>query len=182
MKPGGGKRKGSSFERKVCVALSLWLTKGKREDCFWRSAMSGGRATVRARKGKTTASQHGDVSAVTGVGEEFLKNLVIECKHVANLSILGAMLNWSGKLAKFWDKLSLEADGLARRPVLIARQTNMPTLLFMLPDDAVYVFGVLRTQGSLWSPRWGEIGIYKFDEVVRVVKSKGKKRVKVIKK
>ena len=49
MRKGGGKEKGSSFERLVCKRMSMWLSKGERDDLFWRSAMSGGRATVQLR-------------------------------------------------------------------------------------------------------------------------------------
>src|SRR5215216_6431446 len=41
--------KGPQWEREVCRALSLWVTNGERVDVFWRSAMSGGRATVHNR-------------------------------------------------------------------------------------------------------------------------------------
>ena len=54
--------KGSSYEREMSVALSLWYSGGKREDLLWRSAMSGGRATVRAKAGKSTANQQGDLT------------------------------------------------------------------------------------------------------------------------
>jgi len=46
MRKGGGKAKGASFERDICRRLSLWVSAGKQEDVFWRSAMSGGRSTV----------------------------------------------------------------------------------------------------------------------------------------
>ena len=36
--------KGSEFEREMCKCLSLWWTDSKRDDVFWRSAQSGGRA------------------------------------------------------------------------------------------------------------------------------------------
>jgi hypothetical protein len=51
MRKGGGKQKGSQFERDVCRELSLWVSHGKQEDVYWRSAMSGGRSTVAALKG-----------------------------------------------------------------------------------------------------------------------------------
>ncbi len=70
MRPGGGHSKGASFERQVCRDLSLWLTEGKHDDCFWRSAMSGGRATVRFKKGRTSRSQAGDISPISGIGEK----------------------------------------------------------------------------------------------------------------
>ena len=50
-KPGYGKQKGGEYERTVCKKLSLWVSNGTRDDIFWRSAMSGGRATLQRKKG-----------------------------------------------------------------------------------------------------------------------------------
>lgn len=73
--------KGSAFEREFCKDLSLWWTYGEREDVFWRSSNSGGRATVRASVGKTTAGQHGDVAAIDEIGIPFLQLVTIELKR-----------------------------------------------------------------------------------------------------
>ena len=73
--------KGSSFERKMCKEFSLWWTNGERDDVFWRTAMSGGRATVRARKGMGTHGQYGDLSAIDPIGEPFTKAIVTEFKR-----------------------------------------------------------------------------------------------------
>lgn len=55
--------KGGPFEREICKTLSLWWTKQERDDVFWRSSQSGGRATMRARKGKGTFGHHGDIAS-----------------------------------------------------------------------------------------------------------------------
>lgn len=75
------KGKGSAFERYVCRELSLWYTNGKRDDLFWRSAMSGGMATVRGRKGANTEGQHGDIAATTKAGQQLLAAVTIEVKR-----------------------------------------------------------------------------------------------------
>lgn len=72
---------GSRFERAVCTTLSLWWSKGKRDDIYWRTAGSGGRATARTRSGKSTYGQHGDVLAVDPVGQPLLDLVTIELKH-----------------------------------------------------------------------------------------------------
>jgi hypothetical protein len=81
MKPGGGKRKGSQFERKICVELSEWWSGGERQDIFWRSSQSGGRATQRAKKGKKTAGSYGDITALDPIGRPLLKMFTIELKR-----------------------------------------------------------------------------------------------------
>lgn len=76
-----GAKKGSSFERKICKRLSLWWTGGERDDVFWRSSQSGGRATQRAKSGKRTYGSYGDIAAVDPIGEPLLKLFTIELKR-----------------------------------------------------------------------------------------------------
>ena len=73
--------KGSSFEREICKELSLWYTGGERDDIFWRTSISGGRATQRAKSGKKTAGSCGDVAAIDPIGEPFVGSFSIELKR-----------------------------------------------------------------------------------------------------
>lgn len=76
--------KGSNFEREVCKRLSLWWTELEtkpRDDVFWRSSISGGRATVRAKTGKSTFGSYGDIAAVDPIGLPLLKLVTIELKR-----------------------------------------------------------------------------------------------------
>ena len=84
MRPGMGKAKGSAFEREVCKKLSLWITDGKMDDCLWRSAISGGRATIAHRKGKVVR-QGGDICAVSLEGHVLTNKWYIENKHVKKM-------------------------------------------------------------------------------------------------
>lgn len=81
----GGSHKGSSFEREICKLLSCWWSKGiegkARDDIFWRSSQSGGRATQRAKFGKKTFGSYGDIAAVDPVGAPLLKAFTIELKR-----------------------------------------------------------------------------------------------------
>lgn len=78
----GGKAKGNSFERKICTELSLWWTDNDRDDIFWRSASSGGRATSRFRRSKkSTAASQGDITAIDPSGIPFLKVVTVEIKR-----------------------------------------------------------------------------------------------------
>jgi len=128
MRPGGGKAKGASFERQVCKELSLWITDGKRTDCFWRSAMSGGRATVASKKG-VDVRQAGDITAVAPEGTELTDKWFIECKHVKTLVLDSFLVKGTGLLAKFWKKCCKEAERHGRLPIIIARQNKWPTLI-----------------------------------------------------
>jgi len=58
----------------------MWLSKNETDDCFWRSAISGGRATVRARKGKRTEGHYGDIIGTNKLGRMFIKKVTAELK------------------------------------------------------------------------------------------------------
>ncbi len=81
----GGNAKGSGFERSVCKQLSNWWSSGlegkARDDIFWRSSQSGGRATQRAKQGKATFGAYGDIAAVDPVGQPLLRLVTIELKR-----------------------------------------------------------------------------------------------------
>ncbi len=81
MRTGRGSRTGSAFEREICVLLSRWWTNDQRDDIFWRSAGSGARATVRGRKGKSTAHQHGDIACTDPIGSPLTDLFAIELKR-----------------------------------------------------------------------------------------------------
>lgn len=124
MRKGGGKQKGASFEREVCVMLSKWLTNGTQEDVFWRSALSGGRATVAFKRGKSLASQVGDISAVHPTGNHFIEYFAPECKFYAKLDYEG-LLTGKGKLLTFWTEINEQARRYSKHPFMIARQNRM---------------------------------------------------------
>ncbi len=76
-----GKGKGSAFERLICKQLSLWWTEGERDDVFWRTSTSGGRATVRRKTRKDTFGQAGDVQATDPIGQPLIDICAIEIKR-----------------------------------------------------------------------------------------------------
>lgn len=73
--------KGSSFERIICKQLSMWWSNGTRDDIFWRSSNSGGRATMRGKKGKSTFGHCGDIAATDPIGQSLLNKVTIELKR-----------------------------------------------------------------------------------------------------
>lgn len=124
------KEKGGRHERKVSVDLSKWLSKGQREDLLWRSATSGGRATVARKKGKDLRSQAGDISAIHALGQPFLDAFYIENKHYKNLEYEGLLTN-TGFLVKFWKETVRLAKTYNKEPMLIAKQNHKPTVVFI---------------------------------------------------
>lgn len=132
MRAGGGKSKGSSYERAVCKRLSLWVTGDKEADVFWRSSLSGGRATVAHRKGKTVR-QAGDICAVSPEGHALCDKAYLECKHYRNLDFSNFFIRGAGTLAKFWRVACVEAKKHGKEPMLIARQNRFPDVILIKP-------------------------------------------------
>lgn len=123
------KAKGSSFERIICKQLSLWVSSGTHEDCFWRSAMSGGRATVALKTGKQLRRQAGDITATAPEGEPLTSKFFVECKHVRNLALESFIMRDKGLLAEFWRTATREAKNHGRAPMIIARQNRCADIL-----------------------------------------------------
>lgn len=88
--------KGADYEREICKRLSRWWTYDSRDDVFWRSSQSGGRATVRFRKGQTTAGSYGDICALDPIGEPLLKVFTVELKRGEYVKHPGDLLDCSG--------------------------------------------------------------------------------------
>lgn len=150
MRRGGGKNKGSSFERLVCVQLSLWITKGAQEDVYWRAAMSGGRATVAHKKGKRLAAQAGDISCIHSIGEPLTDKFMLECKFYADLNYIGLLVG-RGKLASFWTEAKTQAARYGKLPLLIAKQNQQP-IVVCLSREGLDVLNV-RLKCSLTAPK-----------------------------
>lgn len=125
-----GKLKGGAYEREIAVALSKWISSGEREDVFWRSSLSGGRATVSRKKGKLLKTSAGDLSAIHPLGQPFLNKFYPECKFYKDLEYQG-IVTGKGILVNFWKSTIIEADSYGRHPMLIAKQNRIPTVVFM---------------------------------------------------
>lgn len=132
MRPGGGKAKGSAYERRVCKDLSLWLSNGKRDDLLWRSAMSGGRATIGGGKGLKRAAQAGDISGVDDAGIRFTTEFYVECKHLRDLQIDKFVICGTGVLSDVWLDAARKAKRVDKFPIVIAKQNRLPTIACLL--------------------------------------------------
>lgn len=107
--------KGADFERRICKEISLWWTKGKHDDIFWRTVLSGGRATIRKKKGKRTKGQFGDITATDPIGQPFLDLITVEVKKGYNRATIGDILdkgphNVSQQWEKFLQQVQRDAE------------------------------------------------------------------------
>lgn len=152
-----GKQKGSSFEREVCKQLSLWVTHGKNVDVFWRSAMSGGRATVKAG----LVRQAGDITAVAPEGHILTDHLYFECKHLKEITF-DSLIKRSGALLPIWYKTIAEAEKYNRYPVLIFRQNHWPVVFCA----GLRAIDYLKIPRNMIRIRSGGMCALRFDEVL----------------
>ncbi len=132
------KAKGSSFERVISKKLSLWWTNNEKEDVFWRTSNSGGRATVRGQKGKKTCNQHGDLCAIDPIGEPFLKMFAIEIKKGYSKHTIADLLDKPEKAAdqeyEKWIKQAIASQvGSGSRYWMIIVQRNRRECLVFFP-------------------------------------------------
>lgn len=104
--------KGGQYERECCRFLSVWFSGDEeQDDWFWRSSQSGGRATTRAKTGKRTVGNCGDVAAECPEAAIFTSVVTPEIKrgynrtaHLADILEYGAR-HWKkpveGSMAQF---------------------------------------------------------------------------------
>lgn len=141
MKPGGGKTKGRTFERLICKKLSIWITRGERDDILEPSILSGGRATNQYKKTGSvdTAHQSGDIAMSHAAAQGFINNFSIECKHYKDMG-LDAMFFYEPKksisrnttgLIGWWIQCSGDAIRVNKHPLLIVQQNNRPIMVGM---------------------------------------------------
>ena len=137
MRNGGGKEKGGNFEREICKKLSLWISYNERDDIFWRSAMSGGRATVGLKKGIIRNTQVGDITAIDPLGNKLTDKYIIECKYYKNIHVESLLFGKpkNNSILEFWTKLYEQSEKLNKQMMLIIKQNNSATLLGLTHDS-----------------------------------------------
>lgn len=132
--------KGSAYEREICRQLSLWWTQDleePRDDLFWRTSNSGGRATARGKKNKTTKGQYGDVCATDPIGQPLIDFFTIEIKRGYNKDTIQDLLDKRPKSAKqryetWFEKVERDykASGSKSWMLIVRRDQRIP-LVFM---------------------------------------------------
>lgn len=126
MKSGGGKAKGSSFERDVCKKLTIWVTGNEKPYIFWRSPSSGAVATV-----SQSSNISGDIIAVKEEGNFFTDIFSIECKdgypQADTMKIFKH--NKNDIIQEFWEQCIKDARTANKQGMLIFRKKGYPILV-----------------------------------------------------
>jgi len=130
-----GKGKGSSFERRICKMLGLWWSEGKRDDIFWRTSNSGGRATVRKKKAQDTFGQEGDVQATDPIGQPLIDLCTIEVKcGYGRSSIIDIVDRPMSSAVQIWERWLEQASRESRdtgRWMLITKADRREVMIFL---------------------------------------------------
>lgn len=124
-----GPKKGGDFERLICRKLSLFVTGGRNDSVFWRSANSGGRATRMMKGGKVNLHQSGDLTAISEEAYPWCAKFYFELKCYRDLQIVPSLLKRKGILLSFWTDTVEKAAKYSKRPVLICHQDLCPDFL-----------------------------------------------------
>lgn len=132
-------QKGSQFERDICRLLSEWVSRGERDDLFWRTSMSGGRATVRSRKGKETHGQYGDITATHPKGRKLTKLVTIELKCGYTKASLMSLIDHEKNSGSVWWEFIKQSSRAAKKAGtkywwLIVKQNYCLPMLYMPTD------------------------------------------------
>ena len=147
-----GQGKGSEFERKICKILSLWWSNNERDDIFWRTSQSGGRATERKKKGMKTAGSYGDMTAIHESGKDFERTFLIEFKKGYNKDV-GALMLVDGRqkepaLLKWWIKNEkIKRENNRKFGILIFERNRRHPCIMM--DEVL--FGSLEQYTGNWT-------------------------------
>lgn len=145
---GGGKRKGGTYEREICRTLSLWWSDGEHDDLFWRSAASGGRATVRSKTGKRTTGHSGDICSTDSSSEPLTRAITIECKrgysHSSVAELIDKAAHTKMKMLEHWiDQAILGHQTAATFAWLIISRRNSCKDIVYMPWHLVQALGEL---------------------------------------
>lgn len=139
------KAKGSSFEREICSYLTNWLTGQTKEKYFWRTAASGGIATI------TQCNNHlaGDITSIKPESKFFTDLFVIECKVGYRTACFYKLLNGAkDPVRDFWKQVVGDSDKSGKYPLLIFKRTGLKPLVGFPVAFASDIF--LDLTESLW--------------------------------
>lgn len=162
MRKGGGKGKGSGFERKIAKALSLWITEGRDSTQLIRSVLSGG--WTRGQKSEGGFRHVGDLAPNGPVGERFRRLFAVECKHRRDINLYGLWTcgETSGTILGWWSKLIADSQVAEVSPMLIFCSNRMPIMVGMRSEQVPAV----STGHAYFS--WLKLGIFPFEELLKL--------------
>lgn len=126
--------KGQDYERQICKQLSLWWSADwdvPDDNLCWRTANSGGRATVRRKAGKQDHRHCNDVAAIDERMAPFFRVVTVEVKRGYNRSTVIDLID---RPAKAKSKQPQYGEWFAKLTVAV-RQAGTPHWLLVHRRD-----------------------------------------------
>lgn len=183
MKKGGGSKKGSTYEREICTQFSMWWC--GLDDTLWRTGGSGGRATVRGRKGKTTLGGCGDVCSTDPISKPLMDYMTLELKcgysKVSPFDILDkkshakkqqweqwveqAMLSRKNAKSRFWAIVAKrnQRDSIMMMPYVMFEELGLVGMTSTASMDILIKTGLHKS-------KFISVGIIRLDQFFKTVK------------
>jgi hypothetical protein len=122
------KTRANRWERESARILSLWLSKGKRKDLFWRTNSSGAKGTVTKEK-----NHSGDIVAVDDRGKWFQERFLVEAKWKKDFSFESET-----DIKKWIKRYSKTAGGIKKEPfVMLKGKKGVVYTIFRVNSAAV---------------------------------------------
>lgn len=128
--------KGGASENETCRELSRWWSDGKSSALFRRTQMSGGKATVRARKKKKTPYEYGDITFSEPEAKPLIDFFLIEnksgYKDLINVLDFVDSPSKHPQLWKWWLKAEGERRKSGRKHVALIFRRNRKSKCIMI--------------------------------------------------
>jgi len=178
VRKGGGKEKGSAWERECGKLISLWLTHGERGDIMARNVLSGGSFTTAENAGKVSSRMPGDMMAAHPLAFRFLSRFSVECKHLKDIGLLQFVLDprQQNSLALIIALARRQAKAIDCEFMVIAKQNRHDAVVFV--DGAVgeLMMQCLQQRGTrtMLHPMYhflhkGKIFALRFNDMLRTI-------------
>jgi hypothetical protein len=145
MRPGGGKEKGSNYERDIGAKISLWISGGERKDLLCRTVLSGGQFTM------SSSGNAGDLMGQHILAIPFCSKVIIECKSWKDLELVKFLVK-EGELYK-----------VGKTWWLVCKQNRSSDLVFMSDN---YLPPVELSFNMFFN---NTVFMFKLDDFLRVV-------------
>jgi hypothetical protein len=170
--------KGPQFERDISRQLSLWWSHEERDDLIWRTSNSGGRSTVRSKKGLRTAGHSGDLTYTDPVAKPLFDFLTWELKCGYPHANIQQLIDKPARAAEqTYEKWIKQAEASAKksgsRTWCIVHKKNGRDAVILLPEtfpaewysrlhpvgkinleDRCFIWAKLDTFLECIDPRW----------------------------
>lgn len=135
--------KGGAFEREFSKKLSLWYTERERDDIFWRTSQSGGRATQRRKSNLSTVNSAGDIGYLDDLGKSFVDSTLVELKRGYSdeldlLKIIDKPNNKRHNLLEWWGKAMDEASQTRRDYVWLIIRRDFCEPVIVISNETYY--------------------------------------------